>query len=106
MGKTNFKEKIVIYRAIVVLIFLSINGCKSTSSEPIKEGWVELAFDIDKSGNPINISVLDSHPEDVFDNEGIRALTKWKYKPKLVNGSPVVQKDLRVKLEFKLNDES
>ncbi|TRY28664.1 hypothetical protein FM019_20600 [Aliiglaciecola sp. M165] len=50
----------MISRIIIVMIFLSISGCKSTSLAPKPEGWVELAFDIDKSGNPINISVVDS----------------------------------------------
>jgi TonB family protein len=95
----------VIYRIIIVLIFLSVTGCKSTSPDSKPEGWVELVFDIDKSGNPINISVVDSHPDGVFENEGIIALTKWKYKPKLVEGSPVVQKGLRVKLDFILDDD-
>ncbi|TRY28768.1 energy transducer TonB [Aliiglaciecola sp. M165] len=88
------------------MIFLSISGCKSTSLAPKPEGWVELAFDIDKSGNPINISVVDSHPSGVFDDEGIKALSKWKYKPELVDGNPVVQKDRRVKLDFILDNES
>ncbi len=96
----------MIKRIIVLAILLFVAGCKSTIQDPRQEGWVVLVFDINKSGNPINITVVDSYPDGVFDNEGIKALTKWKYKPKLVDGTPVLQKRLKVKLDFKPNNES
>ncbi len=66
-----------------------------------REGWVELSFDIDEIGGVINIKVLaQSHR--VFVKNAKRALSKWKYKPKVVDGQAEVQTGLSVKLEFSI----
>lgn len=67
------------------------------------EGYVEMTFDISKSGEPINISVLKSIPEGVFDKAAIKALSNWRYAPKIENGVPVQQTKLKVRLDFKLD---
>lgn len=67
------------------------------------EGYVIASFDIDKGGRPINIKIVEGKPARVFDREAIKALKRWKYQPKLVNGNAVVQGGQKVKLEFKLN---
>lgn len=66
------------------------------------EGYVQMSFDISESGDPINIKVLKSVPEQIFDKAAVKALSNWKYAPKVVNGVAVVQKDLEVRLDFKL----
>ena len=63
------------------------------------EGWVKMTFDIDRKGHPVNILVVDSNPKGYFDEEAVRALKSWKYKPQIVDGTPVVQKGREVKLE-------
>lgn len=66
------------------------------------EGWVILSFSIDKVGNVIDIEVVDAEPKRIFDREARRALAKWKYKPQLVDGQPVVRTGLEVQLDFSL----
>jgi protein TonB len=66
------------------------------------EGYVQMSLDISESGNPVNIKVLKSEPEQIFDKAAVKALSNWKYAPKVVNGVAVVQKDLEVRLDFKL----
>lgn len=66
------------------------------------EGYVRMSFDISESGEPVNIKVIKSVPEQVFDKAAIKALSKWKYAPKVVNGVAVIQKGLKVQLDFKL----
>jgi protein TonB len=68
------------------------------------EGWVSLSFDVNKKGDVDNILVLDSSHKRVFDREAIRALKKWKYKPKMVDGLPKESIGLTEVLEFKLNN--
>ena len=65
-------------------------------------GYVQLSFDIDETGRPVNIGVIKSMPEKVFDEAGKCALSKWKYDLKLVNGVPVYQSGLSVQLDYKL----
>lgn len=69
-----------------------------------KEGWVKMRFTIDPVGNTTDIEVLDSDPPRVFDREAIRALRKWKYKPKVVDGKAVPQPGIVVQLDFKLDN--
>ena len=69
-------------------------------------GYVQLSYDIDENGRTVNISVIKSVPENVFNEVGKCALSKWKYKPKLVNGTPVYQSGLSVQLDFNLENDS
>ncbi|WP_352311523.1 energy transducer TonB, partial [Psychrobacter sp. W2-37-MNA-CIBAN-0211] len=41
-------------------------------------------------------------PKRLFDREAIRALKKWKYKPKIVDGKPLRQSGMTVQLDFTL----
>lgn len=68
-----------------------------------KEGWVQLRFTISESGSVENVTIIKSEPRRVFDREAKRALRKWKYKPKIVDGKPVRQTDMTVQLDFRLN---
>ena len=67
------------------------------------EGWVILGFDISAIGGVINIKILDSQPNRVFDNAAKKALRKWKYQAKSENGKQITQKGLSVQLDFKMD---
>jgi protein TonB len=66
------------------------------------EGWVLLSFTIDTLGGVIDVEVLDADPKRVFDREAKRALRKWKYRPKVVDGVAQEQPGLQVRLDFTL----
>jgi protein TonB len=68
-----------------------------------KEGWVKLSFTINEVGGVEDVDVIDSDPKRVFDREARRALSKWKYKPKIEDGKPMKQFGLTVQLDFKLD---
>lgn len=67
-----------------------------------REGWVRLQFTINEVGGVEDIVVLDADPKRIFDREARRALSKWKYKPKIVDGKPMRQENMFVQLDFKL----
>ncbi|ALS97847.1 energy transducer TonB [Lacimicrobium alkaliphilum] len=67
-----------------------------------KEGWVRLSFTINEVGGVEDIQVIDAEPKRIFDREARRALSRWKYKPQIVDGKPVKQYDMKVQLDFKL----
>lgn len=69
------------------------------------EGWVMLRFTIDETGGVTDVEVINSEPRRVFDQEARRALLRWKYKPKVVDGKPVRQPGQTVQLDFKLDME-
>lgn len=66
------------------------------------EGWVQLKFDINELGNVENVSVIDASPKRIFDREARKALKKWRYNPKVVDGKAIKQIGLTVQLDFKL----
>lgn len=84
---------------ICLLLSMTLVGCTSTSNSA-QAGYVRLQFDINTKGNPENIVVVKSEPEGFFEDAAVKALSKWKYKPKVVNGRAVKQLGLQVQLDF------
>jgi len=68
-----------------------------------KEGYVTLSFTINEIGGVEDVKVIDAKPKRVFDKEAKRALRKWKYKPKVVEGKPLRQPGLTVRLDFTMD---
>lgn len=68
------------------------------------EGWVEVGFDVSATGSVINVHILASQPWKVFDSSARRAVQRWKYKPRVINGKPTIQKNLNTRFEFKLEE--
>ncbi len=69
-----------------------------------QEGWVKVAFDINPDGTVSNARVVDAEPRRVFDRAALRAIRKWKFKPKMVDGRAVVQNNKTYVIDFNLND--
>ena len=68
-----------------------------------KEGWVQLSFTINEVGGVEDVKVINAEPKRIFDREAKRALRKWKYKPRVVDGKAIKQPGLQVQLDFKIN---
>ena len=68
------------------------------------EGWVKVKFTITPSGTVSNPEVVDAKPRRIFDREAIRAILKFKFKPKVVNGQAVEQVATQT-IEFDLPDD-
>jgi len=56
------------------------------------EGWVLLEFTITPAGTVRDPVVLDADPPRIFDRAAIRAIKKWKYRPRVVDGVAVSRK--------------
>jgi protein TonB len=68
------------------------------------EGYVRMRFDIDPDGNVKNITVVDAKPRGVFETAATRAMSKWRYRAKVVNGQPTWRRGILVRMPFKLNN--
>lgn len=66
-----------------------------------KEGFVILEFTITQTGSVKDIEVLESQPVKLFDRSASRALSKWKFKPKIENNAAVEQR-ASVQINFQL----
>lgn len=69
------------------------------------EGWVELSFSIDTTGQVTDVKVIQSEPRRVFDQAAMQALKRWKYRPKVIDGQAIVQSGLAVRLDFNLDNQ-
>ena len=67
------------------------------------EGWVRVSFMVTETGTVEDVVLLESEPEGVFDRAAMRAVSQWKFKPRIVDGKPVAARAEQV-VEFKLND--
>lgn len=68
------------------------------------EGWVHLRFTITTAGTVRDPIVVDADPPNIFDRAATRAVLKWKYKPKMVDGKPVEQSGVEVVMTFELEE--
>jgi protein TonB len=68
------------------------------------EGWVRVIFTISPAGTVVDEYIADSDPPRIFDSAALRAVRKWKYKPRIVNGKPVERRDVEVTLRFEIED--
>jgi protein TonB len=66
------------------------------------EGWVKLEFTIAETGAVTDAKVIEAKPRRVFNRAAIRAILKWRFKPKVVNGKPVSRQATQM-IEFKLD---
>lgn len=85
-----------------------------------QEGWVVLSFTVDELGRVVDPVVLENcahvkapqteeecwdRPNRVFDSAALRAVRKFKYKPKVEDGEPIATHNVRHKITFELLDE-
>ncbi len=66
------------------------------------QGWVKVKFVINEQGTVEHISVVDAKPSGIFDQNVIRCVSKWRFKPGTVEGLPVkawVETTVRFELE-------
>jgi len=53
------------------------------------EGWVRVSFLITEQGEVEDAVVMDAEPEGVFEQAALRAVGKWRFKPRIQDGRPV-----------------
>jgi len=64
-----------------------------------KEGWVEVSFQVNEKGKPVDIEISDAEPAEVFDQAALSAIRKWRFEPYRVDGKPTVT-NTGVRLRF------
>jgi len=69
------------------------------------EGWVRVSFLITEQGEVQDAVVIDADPKDSFDQAALRAVAKWRFKPRIQDGKPVAVRAEQV-VNFKLSGDS
>jgi protein TonB len=69
------------------------------------EGWVKVEFTITEVGTVKDPRVIDANPPRIFNREAIRAILKWKFKPRVIEGVAVERRATQV-IDFTLDENS
>lgn len=68
------------------------------------EGYVIVEFMVTKLGTVQNAVVVKAEPPGYFERAALKAASKFKYKPKVINGEPVDVAGVQNKIIFQLED--
>lgn len=69
------------------------------------EGYVLLEFTVTKHGTVINPVIIKAEPSSIFNKAAIRAVLRYKYKPRVVDGVPQDVHGVPNKITFKLTED-
>jgi protein TonB len=67
------------------------------------EGWVQVQFTITPAGSVKDAIVVDAVPKDVFDEAALKAIVRWRYNPKVENGTAVERVGVQTRIVFRLD---
>jgi protein TonB len=70
------------------------------------EGRVLVEFTISKGGTVKDAKVIAAEPSSIFNKAAIKAVSQWKYNPKIEDGKAVEQRGIRIAIPFRLGSES
>lgn len=68
------------------------------------EGFVIVEFTVTKIGTVSNPVVVRAEPEGIFNKAALAAASKFKYKPRVVNGEPTEVSGVQNRITFKLDN--
>lgn len=66
------------------------------------EGWVQLRFTINPDGSVSDPVVIAAEPPRIFNREAQRAILRWKFRPRIVDGQAVSRQAEQI-IEFKID---
>jgi protein TonB len=67
------------------------------------EGWVRIEFTIRADGTVAEPRVIESEPRRMFDRQALRAIQRWRFRPRMVDGRPVERRATQT-IEFNLEE--
>ena len=68
------------------------------------EGRVEVEFAINEYGEVSNPRIVAAEPTGIFERATLKAVSRWRYQPQIVDAKPVRRSGVRVVIEFKLEN--
>ena len=67
-----------------------------------QQGYVVVVFKVNQDGSTFDAYVSESEPRGVFDRSALKAIAKFKYRPKMVNGVAQVAHNQRYLFRYDL----
>jgi protein TonB len=66
------------------------------------EGWVRVQFTVTAIGTVKDAIVVGSEPGTIFDDAALKAIARWRYNPRVVNGEAVERVGVQTMIRFEL----
>jgi protein TonB len=66
------------------------------------EGWVDVEFTIGPTGMVVDPKVIGADPPGVFEQVTLRAVRRYRYNAKIVDGVAVARHGIQLRIRFKL----
>lgn len=67
-------------------------------------GFSFMKFDLDDDGKPINIKIIHSWPEKMYNKSSIAAVKRWRYTPRVPEETDEQRKNIRTDIRYILTD--
>jgi len=67
-------------------------------------GWVQVQFTITGTGAVKDAIVVDSQPKRIFDEAALKAIMRWRYNPRVVDGVAVERVGVQTIIRFDLEN--
>ncbi len=64
------------------------------------KGSIVLKYDVNALGQTENIQVMNANPSNIFDQNCMRAIQQWRFKPKMIDGKAVAVRGSQYKFNF------
>ncbi|WP_462137785.1 energy transducer TonB [Candidatus Mycalebacterium sp.] len=68
------------------------------------EGWVLVSFTVSKTGAVKDPRVVKAQPAGFFERAALRAVKRFKYKPKIIGGEAIEVEGVTNRIVFKIED--
>ncbi len=68
------------------------------------EGYVLVEFTVTREGVPFGIVILDRSPSDIFNASAINTAERFRFRPRVENGTPVEAQGAQFLFNYKLDD--
>lgn len=68
------------------------------------EGYVIVEFTVTANGSVRDPVIVEAEPANIFNRAAENAVLKWKFKPRVVDGTPVEVPGVQTQLTFKLDN--
>ena len=69
------------------------------------EGWCQVMFTVNENGGVEDPVVVDAEPPNIFDSASIRAVQRFRFNPRTVDGQPVKTPGVQYVFTYQLAEE-
>ncbi|WP_421785960.1 energy transducer TonB [Hyphobacterium sp.] len=67
------------------------------------EGYCDMLFNVSPDGTPVDIQATNC-TSSMFERSSIRAVERWRYSQRIVDGVPQMRRGVQTRIEYELSD--